>query len=37
MPYRTRTKKYLVGYADGSVKAVTEKELAAIKQKARLK
>jgi len=32
-----KDKKYLVGYADGSVKAVTEKELAAIKQKARLK
>jgi hypothetical protein len=32
-----KDKKYLVGYADGSVKAVTEKELAAIKQKARLR
>ncbi|MCL6474682.1 MAG: hypothetical protein K6U75_06485 [Firmicutes bacterium] len=32
-----KDKKYLVAYADGSVKAVTEKELAAIKQKARLK
>jgi len=32
-----KDKKYLVGYADGSVKAVTEKEMAGIKQKARLK
>jgi hypothetical protein len=32
-----KDKRYVVGYADGSVKAVTEKELAAIKQKARLK
>lgn len=32
-----KDKKYLVGFADGSVKAVTEKELAAIKQKAKLK
>lgn len=32
-----KDKRYLVGYADGSVKAVTAKELAIIKQKARLK
>lgn len=32
-----KDKRYAVGYADGSVKLVTEKELAAIKQKARLK
>ncbi len=32
-----KDKKYLVAFADGSVKAVTEKELAAIKQKNRLK
>lgn len=32
-----KDKRYVVGFADGSVKVVTEKELAAIKQKARLK
>jgi hypothetical protein len=32
-----KDKRYVVGYADGSVKVVTEKELAVIKQKARLK
>ncbi|MGQ9487491.1 MAG: hypothetical protein ACUVTY_03900 [Armatimonadota bacterium] len=32
-----KDKRYLVGFADGSVRAVTEKELQAIKQKARLK
>ncbi|MCS6950927.1 MAG: hypothetical protein RMM06_02420 [Armatimonadota bacterium] len=32
-----KDKRYVVGFADGTVKAVTEKELAAIKQKARLK
>jgi hypothetical protein len=32
-----KDKRYIVGYADGSVRAVTENELAAIKQKARLK
>lgn len=32
-----KDKRYAVGFADGSVKIVTEKELAAIKQKARLK
>ncbi|MGC8783906.1 MAG: hypothetical protein ACP5RN_05920 [Armatimonadota bacterium] len=32
-----KDKRYAVGFADGSVKVVTEKELATIKQKARLK
>lgn len=32
-----KDKRYIVGFANGSVKVVTEKELAAIKQKARLK
>lgn len=32
-----KDKRYLVGFADGSVKAVTEKGLAAIKRKAKLK
>ncbi|MCS6831294.1 MAG: hypothetical protein NZ749_11725 [bacterium] len=32
-----KDKRYVVGFANGTVKAVTEKDLAAIKQKARLK
>lgn len=32
-----KDKKYLVGFADGLVKTVTEKELAVIKQKAKMK
>lgn len=32
-----KDKRYVVGFANGTVRAVTEKELAAIKQKARLK
>lgn len=32
-----KDKRYLVGFADGSVKSLAEKDLASLKQKARLK